>query len=158
MTTIEESVEIAASPGSVTDVLLDVDAAPLWTSGLERLELVAGVAGQPGSVGLAHYREGGRRYTIEDRLLEVTLGRYFKSEIGGGGLRATVETTLETVAAGTRMTIRWSGTGTNPLTKVMLPLMKKSIRRRSQEDLQALRRLVEAREAEGSGMGEGNEL
>ncbi len=142
---IQASVMIHASPAAVSEVLLDIDAAPAWTAGLERLELVEGVPGRVGSVGLAHYVEGDRRYTVEDHLLEAVPGRHFKSEIRGGGLRATVETTLKSVPGGTNTTIRWSGTGTNPITKVMLPLLRKSIRQRCHADLEALRDLVESR-------------
>ena len=148
MPTVTAIVDIAAPPESVGAVLLDIDAAPIWTAGLERLEFIEGVVGQAGCVGLAHYVEGGRSYTLEDRLLEVTPDRHYKSEITGGGLKATVETTLEEVSGGTRMTVCWSGTGTNPLTRLMLPLLKKRIAKRSEADLHALRRLVEDKGAE----------
>jgi hypothetical protein len=149
MPTIEESIDISASPSAVSTVLLDVDAAPLWTSGLERLELIDGRAGEPGSVGHAHYVEGSRRYILEDCLVEATPGERFKSKIRGGGLKATVETHLEQIPSGTRLRIRWSGTGTNPLTKTLLPFLKRQMSRRTREDLQALRNLVEARGEHG---------
>jgi hypothetical protein len=143
--TIEESTNIAAPPSAVSDVLLDVDAAPQWTSGLERLELVEGVAGEPGSIGHAHYAEGARRYVLEDRLLEVVPGRYFRSEIRGSGIRAKVETELAEIPSGTRVTIRWIGTGTNPVTKLVLPFMRRQVSQRTREDMRALRDLVERR-------------
>ncbi|MDJ0923505.1 MAG: SRPBCC family protein [Acidimicrobiia bacterium] len=146
MVTIEASVEIAATPDTITDVLLDIDAAPLWTSGLERLELVAGVPGGPGSVARAHYVEGRRRYVLEDRLLEASPGSHFRSLITGGGLEATVDTTLEPFPHGTIVTIRWMGKGTNPITRALLPLMRKRIAERSREDLRALKSLIEKAE------------
>jgi hypothetical protein len=145
MPVVEESVVMAASPNVVSDVLLDIEAAPLWTSGLERMELVEGVPGQPGCRGVAHYLENGKRYTVEDHLLEAVPGHHFKSQIRGGGLEATIETRLEAVPDGTRTTIRWSGRGTNPMTKLVLPFLKTKIGSRCQEDLQALRRLVETK-------------
>lgn len=149
MPTIEESADIAASPSAVSDVLLDIDAAPLWTSGLERLELVEGIAGEPGCLGRAHYVEGSRRYVVQDRLIEAVPGHHFKSEIRGGGMRAAVETRLGEIPAGTRVTIRWVGTGTNPITKLILPLLRRQVSKRTQEDLQALRDLVERRSGQG---------
>lgn len=143
--TIEETTEIVASPLAVSDVLLDVDAAPLWTSGLERLEVVEGIAGEPGCLGRAHYVEGGRRYVVEDRLVSAVPGHSFTSEIRGGGMRATVETRLEEIPSGSRVTIRWVGTGTDPMTKLVLPLLRRQLRGRMREDLQALRDLVESR-------------
>jgi hypothetical protein len=149
MPVVEQSVVIAASPETVSDVLLDIEAAPLWTSGLEQMELVEGVPGQSGCRGLAHYVEDGRRYTVEDHLIDAVPGDHFKSQINGGGLRATIETRLEEVTGGTRTTIHWSGTGTNPITKLVLPFLKAKIESRCQEDLQSLRRLVEARVPRG---------
>ncbi|MGI9598302.1 MAG: SRPBCC family protein [Acidimicrobiales bacterium] len=149
MPTIEERIDISASPSAVTEVLLDIDAAPLWTSGLERLELVEGSVGEPGCVGLAHYVEGTRRYVVKDRLVEAEPGSYFKSRIRGGGLRATVETTLHETPAGTRVTIRWRGTGTNLLTTLALQLVRGRVARRMQQDMRALRDLVESRSVIG---------
>ena len=135
---------IAAAPEVVGAVLHDADAAPLWTHGLEKLELIEGEVGAPGSVGLAHYVEGGRRYTLRDRLLSVIPNRHYVSEISGSGIRAVVETTLIPVADGTQMTIQWSGSGTNPITKITLPFMRGRIYRQAVSDLEALRNLVES--------------
>jgi hypothetical protein len=144
MPTIEAKTDIAASPMAISNVLLDIDLAPIWTSGLEHLELIEGEIGQPGCVGRAHYVENGRRSTLEDRLVEAEPGRYFRSELIGDGFTATVETELAEVPGGTRMTIRWSGKGTNPLTRVLLPVLKPRLRKRTQQDLEALKRLVES--------------
>jgi hypothetical protein len=142
--TVVSSVDIAAPAEAIARVLLEAESAPLWTAGLERLELVEGTVGEPGSVGHAHYTEGNRRYIIEDRLLSVEPNRHYVSEISGGGLRARVETTLEEVGDQTRMTIRWSGTGTNLISRTMLLLMRGRIARQSASDLAALRELVES--------------
>lgn len=146
---VAEYVDVAASPDAVSEVLLDVEAAPLWTSGLEGLELVDGVPGLTGCRGIAHYVEGGRRYQVEDLLIEAVPGQRFKSRIRGGGLGATVETRLEPVTDGTRVTIRWSGRGTNPITWLVLPLLKRRIAERCRADLEALGRLVESRARRG---------
>ena len=144
MPTIEACVSIAAPPESVAAVLLDTDLAPKWTRGLDRLELIEGAIGEPGSIGLAHYVEGRRRYTLRDRLISVTPCRHYVSEITGGGLKATVETRLEPIADGTRMSIKWIGGGTNLITRLTIPLLKPLISKRSEDDLQSLRRLVES--------------
>lgn len=146
MPTVVSSVVIAAPAQEVVEVLLDAESAPLWTEGLERLELVEGTVGEPGSVGVAHYVEGNRHYTLEDRLLSVKPNQHYVSEISGGGLKARIETTLEEAGDKTTMTIRWSGTGTNPISWVMLPLMRNRIARQSATDLVSLRELVESRQ------------
>ena len=142
--TVETCISISAPPESVASVLLDADLAPMWTRGLERLELVEGAIGEPGSVGVAHYVEGRRRYTLRDRLISVDSCRHYVSEITGGGLEATVETTLEPFADGTLMSVRWVGRGTTFITRVTLPLMKPLITKRSEDDLRSLRRIVES--------------
>ena len=144
MPTIETCVSIEAPPESVASVLLDADLAPMWTRGLDRLELVEGAIGEAGSVGLAHYVEGRRRYTLRDRLISVTPCRHYVSEITGGGLKATVETSLEPFEDGTRMSVRWVGRGTNLITRLTISLMKPLISKRSEDDLRSLRRLVES--------------
>lgn len=144
MPTVEAATRIGAPPDVVTGVLLDADLAPEWTAGLERLELVDGVPGEAGCVGHAHYRQGGRNYTLVDVLEESIPGEFYRSSISGGGIAATVETTLAAVGDdATAILIRWTGRGTNPLTRVTLPLMKRRIARAAAEDLASLRRLVE---------------
>ena len=144
MPTVERSIRIGVPPSEVTRILLDADLAPLWTVGLERLELVEGEPGQAGSVGNAHYLEGGRRHTLVDVLEEVTPGRYYRSQVTGGGITATVKTTLEPVGSdATQLTMRWVGKGTNPFTWAALVLMKRRITQRTESDLKSLRDLAE---------------
>ena len=145
MPTVVTTVDISAPAEAVASVLLDAESAPVWTAGLQRLEVVKGTVGEPGSVGLAHYEEGNRSYVLEDRLLSATPNRSYVSEIAGGGLKARVETTLEEVGSETRMTVSWSGTGTNPITWAILPFLRSRIAEQSATDLAALRELVEAR-------------
>jgi hypothetical protein len=83
---------------------------------------------------------------LDDVLLEVEPGRRYLSRVSGGGLEARVETLLEPVGEGeTRMLLRWSGRGTNPVTFLLLPFMGRRVRQRAQADLEALKALVEER-------------
>lgn len=145
MPTVASFMDIAAPPEAVAAVLLDPEAAPLWTSGLTRLELVEGKLGEPGSVGRAHYGKGKRSYTFEDHLVSVTRNRRYVSRITGGGLDARMETTLDVIAEGTRMAVEWSGTGTRPFTNMLLPFLGSRIARQAGGDLERLRLLVETR-------------
>jgi len=144
MTIVERSLLIRVPPEKVAQVLLDADLAPAWTSGLERFEVVSGRSGEVGCVGRAHYREGGRDYVLVDVLRDVVPNRYYRSHIDGGGISVDVETRLDPVEGdGTRLTLRWSGAGTNPVTRISLPLMKRRIASRADVDLRALRDLAE---------------
>jgi hypothetical protein len=146
MPTVTVTLRIAVPPEVVAGVLLDAESAPLWTAGLERLEHVAGEPGEPGCVGHAHYGAGRRSYVLVDVLEEVVSNRRFVSRVTGGGITARVETDLEPVGEGaTELTLRWKGSGTNPLTRLLLPMMRRRIRRRAAADLDSLRELAEAR-------------
>jgi hypothetical protein len=146
MPTVETEIRIGVPPEAVAEVLLTAELAPAWTSGLERLELVSGEPGTAGCVGRAHYLEGGRRYVLDDVLLAVTPNRHFTSRVTGGGITATVDTTLEPAGrSGTRLALRWEGRGTTPLTRLVLPLMRRRIAKRAHGDLLALRDLCESR-------------
>lgn len=144
MPTVDVTMRIRVPPETVARVLLDAAKAPLWTAGLERLELVSGKPGEAGCVGRAHYLEGGRRYVLEDVLEKVTPNRRYVARVAGGGIVANVETTLDPIGHGeTLLTLRWKGRGTNPLTRVLLPFMKRRIARRAGADLCSLRDLAE---------------
>lgn len=144
MPLIERTIRIAVPPDVVAGVLLDADAAPAWTAGLERLDVIAGEPGQPGCIGRAHYVESGRRYVLIDVLVDATPNRRYRSHVRGGGISARIETTLQPVGDGeTQLTLRWKGSGTTPVTRIALPLMKRQIARRTDADLRALRRLAQ---------------
>ena len=143
-TTIKTSIFIARPPEAVTRVILDPDQAVRWTTDLERFEVVSGTAGLPGAMARLHYVQGGRPYVMKDELLEADPGRRYKSRVSGEALVAEVETTLLPEAGGTRLQIRWTGSGRRfPLT-LLLPLMRNSIRRQAEADLVKLRAVVEA--------------
>ena len=70
--------------------------------------------------------------------------RYCRSRVSGSGLTAMVETRLEPVGdTETDLTLRWVGTGTNLLTRILLLFMKRRIAERADCDLEPLRRLAE---------------
>ena len=146
MVTVQTSVECRAPVEDVVAVIHDPDAAPQWTDGLERLEVVSGTPGEPGCVGRAHYRGSfGRSTVLTDVLEEVDPGRYYRSRIEGGGMLATVETRLEPVPSGTRISLTWTGTGSQLVANVTMRILRRNLERRATADLRALARLAEDR-------------
>jgi hypothetical protein len=146
-TTVEANITIRRRPEAVTRVILDPTRTVLWTSDLERFEVVSGEPGLVGSVALLHYRRGNRRYVMEDTLLEAEPNRRYVSRVHGQGLSAQVETLLTQEGGdGTLVTVRWTGRGTQLLMRLLLPFMRRAVARGALRDLTSLKRLVEQTE------------
>ena len=144
MVQVRASVDIAAPVDVVVGVLLDPARAPLWTDGLERLEVVRGVPGEAGCVGRASYRGSfGRTVVMTDTLDVANPGRFYRSTIHGGGITAVVETHLARTDSGTRMVMEWSGTGSHLVANLTLRLLRRGITRRAEADLARLAALAE---------------
>ena len=143
MPTVEATVEIAQSPAVIAEAFLDPNNHVYYTTDLERLEVIKRQPGEVGSVAHLHYRQKGRGYVLEDELLEMIPNRYFRSRITGGGLVAEVQTWIQALNGSSQVTLRWSGTGTTVLTRLLLPFMKGQIRRGATKELLKFKALVE---------------
>lgn len=147
MPVVETAVLIKSSPEIIAAALLNPDNAVHWTTDLERFEVISRQPGEVGSVARLHYRQGDQRYLMEDVLEAMIPGRYFKSRVTGQGMTAQVETWLEKVEGGTEMRLRWAGTSSNLLMKLMMSLKRGAILRQTQSELEMFRNLVEQRGA-----------
>jgi uncharacterized protein YndB with AHSA1/START domain len=142
-TTIRASIFIARPPEAVTRVILDPELAVLWTTDLERFEVITGNAGEPGAVARLHYLKNGRPSLMQDELHEVDPNRRYRSRVSGEALTAEIETTLAPEEGGTRVAIRWTGSGRRFPFRFLLRLMRRSIVRQAEVDLAKLKSLVE---------------
>lgn len=146
MITVRSTVACRAPVGDVEAVILDPDLAPLWTDGLERLELVEGEPGVPGSVGRAHYRGSfGRTTVMTDTLEAAEPGRYYRSRITGGPVTATVETSLAPTPDGCTIAIVWTGTGATLVANATMRVLRRGVEHRARADLERLAALAETR-------------
>lgn len=145
MTSFEVSTHIRRPVEVIVAAILNADNAPYWTTHLERLETVSGTPGTPGCVGHLHYLENGRRYVLEDRLVEAEPGRRYLSEVSGPPIAARVETLLAPSGDGTDMILRWSGHGRIFPLNLLLPLMRRRMVRSAKTELETFRDLVEKR-------------
>jgi hypothetical protein len=135
---------INRSPEEIADVLLDAEKAVLWTTDLEKFEVLSRPKDLVGSRARLHYKQGGRRYVMEDELLLVEPNRRYLSRVTGDAIEAEVETILTSIDKATRVDLRWSGRAKPMLLRLLLPFMRGAITRQSQRDLEKLKLLVES--------------
>lgn len=138
------SIIIRRPPEDIAQIFLDSEKAPLWNTGLERFEVLSESPGLVGSRARLHFVQGGRRYVMQDELLEVDPQRRYLSRVSGDMLEAEVETTLTPVEGGTLVGVRWAGSGKRPLLRLALPLMRRSLARQILTDLARLKELAES--------------
>ncbi len=151
MTSFEVSTIIRKPVELVVAALMDPDNMPFWTKHLERFEVLKGTAGQAGALGRLHYIQNGRRYVMQDEMIEAEPGRRYLSRVSGDAIEALVETRLVPAGDQTKLTIRWSGRGLVVPLKWMLPFLRRQMVRQSKQELETFRSLVETR---GSRFGE----
>lgn len=144
MITSRSSITIARRPEDIVRIFLDPEKAPLWNTGLERFEVLSETPGLVGSKARLHFVQGGRRYVMEDELLEVEPERRYLSRVSGDMLEAEIETLLVPTDSGTLVTVRWAGSGKKPLLRLLLPLMRRSLARQILADLAKLKKLTES--------------
>lgn len=138
-TIIEKPVDV------VVGALMNPDNLPYWTTDLVRFEVVSGKAGEAGAVGRLHYMQNGRSYIMEDKMIYCEPGKKYVSRVSGDVIEAQVETLLNAIGGKTEMTVTWSGKGKILLLKLFMPLLKGTMIRQSQMELDKFKRLVESK-------------
>jgi uncharacterized membrane protein len=142
-TTVRSAIVIHRPPEDIAQIFLDAEKAPLWNTGLERFEVLTAAPGLAGSRARLHFVQGGRRYVMEDELMEVEPGRRYRSQVSGDMLEAEIETVLAPTDSGTLVTVHWTGSGRGVVLRLLLPLMRRSLARQISVDLAKLKQLAE---------------
>jgi hypothetical protein len=138
-TTINKPVDI------VVGALMNPDNAPYWTTWLEKFEVIEGKPGLVGSVGRLHYRQKGRAYVMEDKLIYCEPGKKYISEVTGDVITARVETNLISYGNKTEMNIEWKGEGKIFFLRLLLPFIRRKMINQSKSELEKFKNLVESR-------------
>jgi len=145
MTQFEISIIINRQADIITKALNDPQNFPYWQTDLEKFEVIKEEANQVGSVAHLHYRQKGKPYIMEDKLIYCEPGKKYISEVTGDALTAKVETTLRSLENKTEMTVQWSGKGKILFLKLLLPLLRGKLIKQSKKELETFKHLVETR-------------
>ncbi len=145
MTQFKISVIINRQVDIITEALNNPQNFPYWQTDLEKLEVIKQEANQVGSVAHLHYRQKGKPYIMEDKLIYCEPGKKYISEVTGDALTAKVETTLRSLENKTEMTLEWSGEGKVLSLKLLLPLLRGKLIKQSKKELETFKHLVETR-------------
>lgn len=111
---------INAPTDVVARAMENAENAPLWQTDLERFEVVSGGDGLVGAIGRLHYNQKGRKYVMEDRMLESENGR-------------------------TKMAMKWEGSTKMLALKIVFLFIRSRMVRQAQRELDTFARLVETR-------------
>lgn len=143
MTKFAITLIIDESPKNVWDAYINPQNMLQYTKYLEKVETVKGEFGEIGATAHLHYLEKGRRYILEDKLLEYEEGKRILSQVSGQGMIIKVETSFEPHSSGTSMKMSWNGTSKSLFARFILRLMQSKIAKHAKAELVTFKNLVE---------------
>ncbi len=150
MTKFEVSTTINKPVNIVVNAFTNPDNAPHWQTDLEKFEVVSGSPNRAGSIARLHYRQNGKPYMMEDKLIYCESGKKYVSEVSGDALAARVETTLESMKNKTKITIKWNGKAKILTLKILFPFIRSKMFKQAQKELNNFKQLVETKGADFS--------
>lgn len=150
MTTFQVSAVIDRPVAVVANALTRAENFPYWQTDLEKLEVVRGGPDEVGSISHLHYRQNGRPYIMEDRLVYCEPGKRYISVVSGDAVAARVDTVIEPLGDSTRVTLTWRGRAKILRLRILFPFLKGKMARQAQDELDTFKHLVETRGADFS--------
>jgi len=137
------SIVINKSLDVVLKALNNPDNFPYWQTDLVKFEVIKGTANEVGAIAHLHYKQNGKEYILEDKLIICDPGKRYVSRVLGDVITAVVETTLRSFYNKTEMALKWRGKGTVLFVKILLPFIKKKMIKQSKLELNTFKSLVE---------------
>lgn len=135
---------VSKPPEMVNQAFTNPENMPYWTKHLEKFEVVSGKLTKAGALARLHFKRKGKSYIMEEKLLETEPGRRYKSRVSGQGIIAEVETLIEPIENGTKITIRWKGRGKTAPVNLFIHLFRGRIKNSAASELSEFKSLVES--------------
>jgi uncharacterized protein YndB with AHSA1/START domain len=142
---IKVTTTINASPEKVWKVFMNPDNLKYWLTGFVSLQHLSGAAGETGSTSKLKFMERGKEMNFMETVLLSKPHQQFTSRMEHPGF--TVESDIRLVSFGSRTELIQT-TQYNPkgfLMKLLLPLMKGAMKKRTMNELLKLKNLVESK-------------
>ncbi|MBN1802625.1 MAG: SRPBCC family protein [Candidatus Lokiarchaeota archaeon] len=143
MVKIKTSVLINTPLEIVWNAFVNQNNMTLWMKNLEKVEVIKGSLGEIGAIAHLHYREKGRPYILEDKMLSYEPEKKIVSQVSGQGMKILLETCFEKQEGTTQVFITWNGSGESILVKIVLRIMKNKIKHHATKELEEFKELVE---------------
>jgi len=119
-----------------------------WTKDLEKIEIISGNIDESGSKAVLHFIRDGKRYRMEEELIESLPGYKYVTRVSGDYITATLEIILEEADKDTVFKVHYSGKGNSISLKIRLLFKKKKMRQILSNELKTFKELVENRGSE----------
>ena len=143
MTTITQSVTVDRPVEEVWDFISNFENTTRWSRGvLEARQTSDGPLGI-GSTLQAVVRAFGRRRTADYLVTEYEPNRAFGFQVTSGPMTSRARYSVEPAGAGTRLTASGQAEATG-LYRLVAPLLVRTLKRHSQDDLTNVKRILEA--------------
>jgi len=128
----------------VTKAYVKPENIPFWMNNVDKFEVIKGKIGEVGSIAHIHYSERGKKYVMEDKLEYCEPGKKYVSTVSSEALFVRTETTFSKMKEATKINLKWSGKGKYFILKLLLPFMRKNIRKMAKNELSRFKYFVES--------------
>jgi hypothetical protein len=145
MTQFDVSIVINSPVDIVVDALMNHKNFVYWQTNLEKFEVIKETEEKVGSIAHLHYNEKGRKYIMEDKMIQYEPNKKIVSQVSGDVISAVVETIILSQGDKTEIKLKWSGEGKVFFVKLLLPLLKGKMIKQSAKELETFKHLVETR-------------
>jgi len=116
---------------------------PYWMTNINKSEVIKGKMGEVGSIVHLHYNNNGQISIIEDKLIYCEAGIKYVSRRVNQSLDVHLETNFRSLKNASKMSLIWSGKGNYFIVKLLIPLMRKNLRKVAKSELTRFKNLIE---------------